>query len=210
MRKNHFQSLDAAFLNSAYLSELWAVQDLIRIKKKFSSQWTDGKEKQLNDETRHARLLLNLLHETGSAVVYSLKYSMQERLYRPYLDLSTASTLSESSIVHNMTESRALWIYKTYLKIRPESSFKNTIESIIEDEKGHFECNDFLIEESDLFLKKTLQAVDKLIFREVLPNTYGRLVYQNLQFWENYYKDCVFEKNYEKIETAQIKKSLIL
>jgi hypothetical protein len=183
-----FKTLDDAFLNTAYLSELWAVKDLVRIKKLFPKSWNADREQQLNDESNHARLLLNELKKNSKVIVEDLAFSMQERLYRKYINLSESNSISASGIVHNMTEARALWIYKTYLKVGTNQEYKNCILNIIEDEKRHFIYNTDCIDQQDGFLTASIRSVDKAIFRTILPMQFGRIIFNSEKFWNNYYE----------------------
>jgi len=186
----NFLSLDDAFLNTAYLSELWAVRDLVRIKKEFADCWNEDREKQLNDEARHARLLLDQLKMRSSFVVHDISYSMQERLYRKYINLGATESASAAAVVHNMTESRALWIYRTYMKLGKVEAYKKCIAEIIEDEKTHFITNASEINPADNFLAASLRAIDKALFRTILPYKYGNLIFNSIDFWQEYYVDA--------------------
>jgi hypothetical protein len=184
-----FNTPDDAFLNSAYLSELWAVKDLIRIKNLFPKNWSTDREQQLNDEVRHARLLLNELKKNSKVIVEDLAFSMQEKIYRKYINLSSYNTMSSSGIVHNMTEARALWIYKTYLKVGNNQEYKDCIVGIIEDEKKHFIYNTDVIDQQDSFFKTAINSIDKAIFRTILPMQFGRVIFNSDNFWKKYYTD---------------------
>ncbi|MFP5520669.1 MAG: hypothetical protein ACLGGX_12250 [Bdellovibrionia bacterium] len=181
-----FKDLDSAFINSAYLSELWAVQDLLRFKQDHPLEWSSEREKQLQDEVKHAASLLDCLRKQRVEVEMDVSYSMQERLYSKYINLSLARTPEEHAILHEMTEGRAVWIYKTYLKLRPDSPYKGALLQILEDEKNHFHLDNLSSAGSD-FLFKSLKAIDRMLFREVLPQKYGRKIFENQNFWEWYY-----------------------
>ncbi len=188
--QNTFPSLDVAFINSAYLSELWAVHDLLKMKKMHASNWTKSRENQLQDEIKHANILLNALKESKVEIVYDLSFSMQERLYKKYIDLSCSTKICEFSIVHEMTESRALWIYKTFLRINPQTKYKSLLLGIIDDEKNHFNL-DPEISHNDQFSKNAYFSIDKIIFRKLLPQKYGNKIFFNENFWTWYYSNSI-------------------
>jgi len=183
---SEFKKIEFAFLNSAYLSELWAVNDLLRFKKEYPNCWGLDRESQLIDEIKHANLLLNYLKDNNSFIIKDTKYSMQERLYRRFFNLGQTENMKEFSTVHEMSEERAVWIYKTFLKINPESPAKSIINEILMDEKNHFKINDIVKTDTTFFLKGPA-AVDKLLFRGYLPEKYGHQLFYNESFWVNYY-----------------------
>lgn len=188
MFNNLFRTADDAFINSAYLSELWAVKDLLRIKNEFPDSWNSFREKQLQDEVRHASSLLKVLKVHHGSYVDNHAYSMQERLYKKLINLSLSQSPGASAAVHNMTESRALWIYKTYKKFGKNSDYISCVNEIIEDEKDHFQCNASFLTKEDFFLEKCIKAIDKSLFKSILPNQYGNLLFLSHLFWDDYYK----------------------
>ncbi len=181
-----FTSIDEAFINSAYLSELWAVQDLLKLKNNYKLFWNAGREKQLQDEINHARILLDALKISSKTVITDLAYSMQERLYRKHFNLSLCHSVEQHALIHDMTESRAIWIYKTYMKINPNSKYNNIFRQILNDEQNHFNIDDSINQNSE-FTKASLKAVDRLIFRAYLPEKYGARIFENEEFWNWYY-----------------------
>lgn len=193
-----FKSNDDAFINSAYLSELWAIKDLVRIRDLHPSQWSSDKDIQLRDEVRHARLLRDQIKKNSDVFIDDIRYSMQERLYRKYINLNLTQTVSAAAAVHNMTESRAVWIYKTYMKVGHNNEYKDCVSKIVMDEKQHFIVNSNSINPLDNFLTSALLSTDKLLFRKVLPSTYGAIIFQSHSFWKDYYSEANFLKTHEK------------
>lgn len=188
-----FANCEQAFANSAYLSELWAVRDLRRQKVQFSASWNAQRENQLQDEARHARRFLDYLQKTSSPVVSDLSYSMQVRLYGPYVDLSATESVESAAAVHDLTEHRATWIYKTYLKHGRDLELKVICEEILEDEKTHFAINKGLSPSRDL--QQHLASIDRKIFREELPRKFGRIMLFSEEFWKDYFQGATTEKN---------------
>jgi hypothetical protein len=189
--KSH-PSLELAFLNSGYLSELWAVQDLLKVKNAHPDQWTNKREIQLQDEVRHARILLDQLKKAQSPIVCDLKFSMQERLYKPFVDLSKTQTIEESAAVHDLTERRATWIYKTFLRLSQNQEFIAVCKQIMNDEKNHFEVNASV--QCSPVLRSSLNGIDRFLFRKHLPEKYGRIMLLSQKFWSDYYDGAIFLK----------------
>lgn len=185
------KSFDDALMNSAYLSELWAVNDLLRLKDLCPDQWAAENESQLQDEIRHATLILNELKANDAFVVKDLKFSMQEKLYKPFINLSKAVNFSEVLTVHNMTEHRAVWIYKTYQRFGKNPAYKNLAEKIKNEETGHFQItsNKAKNELIGSILEHSLKALDSLIFDIQLPQKYGKLLFSSEAFWHDYYAE---------------------
>ncbi len=181
---------DDALINSAYLSELWAVNDLLRIKNMFPHAWSNERETQLQDEVRHANLLLTIMRSKDVPVIKDLNYSMQSRLYKPLIDLGKTATLSEAAIVHEMTERRAVWIYKTYRRVGIDKDYKNVALGICNDEEAHFNINQDQMNPSDLngALADAVFKIDKFLFNEYLPSKFGRIVFSSNDFWSYYYE----------------------
>ena len=183
---------DDALINSAYLSELWAVQDLSRMKKLHWDLWSPERETQLQDEVRHANMLLNVLKKKQAVVVKDLAYSMQERLYAHVVRLNSTHNMSEASLVHNMTERRAVWIYKTYQKVGQDPDYKEVVAEIYQDEKNHFAVNDHDIGSASLnhFLAENVKRADRFLFRKYLPEKFGSIIFNSEDFWNYYYQEA--------------------
>ena len=176
---------EIAFANSAYLSELWAVRDLVRIKK-LSNDWTDANEEQLQDEVRHARRLLDFLKGRTRHFVADLAYSMQERLYRPHIDLACSANLAEACTVHDVTERRAAWIYKTFLRVGSDQTLKEISREILDDEKRHAGLTSSYV--TDLALFGRLKDVDRKLFRKEIPVRFGPVLIHSDAFWTYYFE----------------------
>jgi rubrerythrin len=184
------KNFDDALMNSAYLSELWAVNDLLRLKLSFPEFWSSENEKQLQDEIRHAGMILNELKKNKSLVVKSTQFSMQERIYKKFFDLSKTDKFADTLAVHSMTEHRAVWIYKTYRKLGLNPSYRKLAEVIKNDEKGHFDIieNSIATLDHSPFLFYALSRIDSYIFNVFLVEKYGRLLFTSKQFWTDYYE----------------------
>lgn len=176
---------ELSFANSAYLSELWAVRDLVRIRDAFPDFWTAAKDSQLRDEVRHARLLFDFIKSGRCGVIMDLKFSMQIRLYMPYVDLSLSSTVEEATEVHDLTERRAAWIYRTYLRHGRSEPLKRICREILADEMQHSAINS--VTRGSPLLRAALQGTDRNIFRSDLPARYGRIMLFSNVFWSDYF-----------------------
>lgn len=178
---------ELAFANSAYLSELWAIRDLTRIKSLCPLQWKAENEDQLQDEVQHARLLLDFLKSTAQPIVNDLKFSMQERLYAKYVDLGKSTCLAEVCAVHDVTEWRAAWIYRTFIKNGQSAELKNISRVILEDEKRHAQVTGLGMQQSAALLTSALQGIDRRLFRREVPDRFGRKLIHNPDFWAFYF-----------------------
>jgi hypothetical protein len=180
---------DDALINSAYLSELWAVNDLIRLKNLYPDTWTPERETQLQDEVRHANMLLNTMRSKNSVIVKELAYSMQARLYGQFIDLGKTQSLIEAAQVHDMTERRAVWIYRTYRRVGRDKDYKNVANDICIDEQTHFDINKDQItkEHADSAFADAIVKIDSFLFNKYLPDKYGPIVFASEDFWSYYY-----------------------
>lgn len=176
---------EVAFANSAYLSELWAVRDLVRVKR-LSTDWMAANEEQLQDEVRHARRLLDFLKERTRYFVADLSYSMQERLYRSHIDLASSATLAEACTVHDVTERRAAWIYKTFLRVGDDQALKQISREILDDEKRHAGLTASYIVDRELFGR--LRTADRKLFRKEIPIQFGSILIHSAAFWTYYFE----------------------
>ena len=177
---------DDAFINSAYLSELWASMDLLRCKKS-GYNWSDEREVQLQDEIRHSNILLNSLKSQTKVLVKNLNYSMQERLYKQRVNLSQSANIGEVSHVHDVTERRAVWIYKTYLKMGNNPIYKVAVTEILADEKNHFAVNKKEAHPIRSLYAEHVRNIDYSIFKNILPAKYGQQLFSSQNFWVDYY-----------------------
>lgn len=187
------KSFDDALMNSAYLSELWAVNDLLRLKKVAPQSWTNENETQLQDEIRHASMILAELKKNNSVVVKDIKYSMQEKLYKPFIDLSSSNGMAEILTVHNMTEERAVWIYTTYQRFGKNAGYKKLAAQIKNEEAEHFKVTTDRKKNNLIgsLLDSSIKAIDGFIFNTHLPKKYGRLLFASEAFWNDYYQGAV-------------------
>lgn len=188
-------------MNSAYLSELWAVNDLLNFKKNFKLAWSDQREAQLQDEKKHARMCLSVLKTETQNVIYSLDYAMQETIFKKKWTLGHASSDEEFSAIQEVMENRALWIYRTYLKVGKNNRYKDVFKAIILDEKIHRQIGK---EKNIRFtpIYKSISTVDRYFFRTYLPSKYGQMLFSSPQFWNDYYQGYTESaKQPEKQET---------
>ncbi|MBC7766381.1 ferritin-like domain-containing protein [Arenimonas sp.] len=188
------QNKDDALINSAYLSEIWAVNDLIRLKSLFPSSWTIEREKQLQDEIRHANLLLNAMKTKKAVIVKDVNYSMQSRLYGEFLDLGKTQSLVEAAQVHEMTERRAVWIYRTYRRVGSDQDYKKVANEICQDEMEHFDINadQIMLKDLNILLSDSIIKIDNFIFQKYLPEKYGSIIFSSEDFWNFYYENAKY------------------
>ena len=180
---------EIAFANSAYLSELWAIRDLARVRALDPLRWGPQLDEQLRDEVRHARMLLEFLKSSSTEIVVDLNYSMQERLYRQYVDLGTSKTVGEVCAVHDVTEWRAAWIYRTFLKTGESAQLKQISSEILEDEKRHASMTGEVISSGEAsLLTSALRGIDRRLFRRDIPERFGRQLLHSSSFWSFYFE----------------------
>lgn len=180
---------DDALINSAYLSELWAVNDLLRLRSLFPESWTPERETQLQDEVRHANMLLNALKSKEAVIIKDLAYSMQAKLYGMFVDLGKTKSLVEAAQVHDMTERRAVWIYRTYRRVGKDKDYKTVANDICIDEQNHFDINSDQISQEDAgsAFADSIVKIDQFLFSKYLPEKYGSIVFASDDFWNFYY-----------------------
>ncbi len=180
---------DDALINSAYLSELWAVNDLLRLKNLYPAAWSPEREVQLQDEIRHANMLLHALRSKDSIIVKDLAFSMQAKLYGMFIDLGKTKSLIEAAQVHDMTERRAVWIYRTYRRVGTDRDYKKVANDICIDEQNHFDINSDQIGEEDAnsVFADSIVKIDQFLFSKYLPEKFGSIVFASDDFWNFYY-----------------------
>ena len=184
---------DHWWAESAYLSEWWAVWNL----QQMAVRWNLGDEfdSQIEDEMRHAKIFLDAMaaedHYPRTMWKNSEGYpinAMQEAIYRNVcgVDLHrlTMHNVDMFKQVHELTERRAIWIYKTYMKGGTVERYKDVCREIIEDEKGHIHPRP----QSDNPILNNLITTDKWVFLKFLPKLYnGMQLLQCPAFWNDYY-----------------------
>jgi len=186
---------DHYWAESAYLSEWWAVWNL----ECSAAHWNLGDEfdSQLEDEVRHVRMFADAMAAEGHKPRFMWKTSegypvnsMQEVIYGGVcgLDLRrlTMHNVEMFKQVHEVTERRAIWIYKTYITGGNVERYKDVCREIIEDERGHIHPRP----KSDNLVLNNLIKMDKWAFLKFLPKHYnGMQLLQCLDFWNDYYCD---------------------
>lgn len=181
---------DNQLIESAYLSELWAVNNIKRHETKYGSI---DLAMQLDDEERHAAILLEALRAEGYEPLHDTAYSMQEVIYRNWLGLDldrfTDIDRAHFCFAHEVTERRAIWIYRTYIRGGQNSRFKEICAQIIDDERGHIHAMEPTNESMENLMRK-----DRLIFRKYIPGEYGSMnLLETPQFWSDYYGEGLKE-----------------
>jgi hypothetical protein len=172
------------FINSAYLSELWAFENLkqMYVNKKFVDEET---YQQMIDEERHARMLRNILIQHNFNPIDELKFAMQEVLYKKvcHVDYSIYEhEKSEFSGMHTIMEKRAIWNYKTFLLGSKNDELKKVVRLIIKDEKQHIRK----VPKSKNLME--LEKQDRWLYRNYLYLKYNKMnLLQCLEFWEKYF-----------------------
>jgi hypothetical protein len=178
---------EAMFLNSAYLSELWAAIELEKSLNFGFSIETKLIESQIQDEYRHAKMIKRLLQENGFDVNEDLRFSMQQSLH---LNLSLFPEFNNSNPeliwgFHEIMERRAVWNYKTSLRLGFSEKFVPVLKKIIEDEKSHLGRH--LVNWKNPTLTQWVTS-EKDLFRRRIPKAYGLFDHlHNPKFWSDYY-----------------------
>lgn len=181
------QNWQDALINSAYLSEQWAVRHILVMKERYPEKWTNGLDLQLEDELRHSRIIKAVLTKHSPVVVDNLKFSMQENLYkgvcglRPQFDIHATSFEAFTDLMWIM-ERRALWIYFVYNRIGSNPDYKKVFKSIIEDEKTHVHEKP---QPSPYF--NIVSKADNYLFTNFIPQTWTQNSFTNEGFWDWYY-----------------------
>lgn len=181
---------DNQFMESAYLSELWASYDIKNKIKQFGQQALDaGFQKQYEDELRHAQMIKSvMIIECGYNYKFSdVTFAMQIVIYHRLcgLDLSAISGGSFEMFkqVHEITERRAIWIYKTYMWGGNNERYKTVLKQIMKEEEDHFRRENF----SNKVIE-SVKIMDKWAYQKYLPKYYnGMNLLKCKQFWDDYY-----------------------
>jgi len=189
---------EKSFLLSAMSSELWAAS---HIKKFFNigniNNLSFDREKvtnQIEDELSHSRSLEGILLIKGSyALRKEPRAGMQEILYKNIAGIIPPSIEYKDEEYfwdyHEIMEKRAIWIYKTVVRVTSCPIIKIVLNKIIKEEAGHI--NNKL---SGNFRTKQLIQADEWLFKEYIPKEYGTLNLLDCdKFWEDYWQKLVDE-----------------
>ena len=112
--KIHQENLEHCFINSAFLSELWAAKD-IKAKIDMGLISSDQAQAQLDDEYRHAEVLFKMMKKLDFAPCEDIQFAMQNVLYKRIMNVDLASVHGDQKYfwgIHEITEKRALFNYK--------------------------------------------------------------------------------------------------
>ena len=202
--------LDHYWATSALLSEWWAVINIEHMSREYDIY--DEMYSQLCDEVRHMTILREAMEAENyvppftQQYVYTPlgtrldhmtpKYSMQEVIYHSVCGINLAQLTCHGvdmfKEVHEVTERRAVWIYKTYIKGGKVERYKDVCRQIIEDEKGHIHKRP----RTDNPVMKNLHDLDRWVFLKHLPAHYnGMQLLECPEFWDDYYTDNLTTAN---------------
>lgn len=189
LSKINDESLEHCFINSAYLSELWAANDIAaKISSGLISK-IDAQE-QLDDEHRHADLLFKMMRKLGFSPSEDINFSMQNVLYKSTLKIDLSATNNDLSFfwgAHEVTEKRAIFNYKSYLLGGTIDSYKKILRVIINDERGHFKKINLKQDNINKIFK-----ADKFLHRVHLYNHYNKMnLLRSKSFWIDYFSDNI-------------------
>lgn len=173
------------FINAAYLSELWAAEDLKRklangqIDKSFSSQ--------MDDEYRHAEMLRRSMRHCGYDYCDSIEYAMQNRLFKDLagFDLTNyGENQFEYIQMHNVLERRAIVNYKGFCIGGKSETYRKLLRLIISDERSHIDKKTKKGPNSENIVFR----LDQKIHRDILSKKYNRLnLLESPEFWSIYF-----------------------
>lgn len=192
-------SYDEYFINSAYLSELWAVQDL---KKKLDLNIGAKSllEDQIADEIRHAQMLRNSLLNVGFSVCDDIRFAMQEVIHFHTALIDPKDVESQPELFwsfHEIMERRAIWNYRTCIVGGIAPAYRAVLKRIIKDEKGHLTGRPLY---RDHALVKRWIAADAWVFNHHIKQYYNNLnLLKSHQFWKDYYSDQLVKPASAKI-----------
>lgn len=178
------ENTDHYFINSAYLSELWAAHDL-KAKAEFGFK-SSNLAQQIDDEFRHAEMLKKAMISHGFEPIHDLKFAMQNVIYKKICALDLSETYSNEQIflgVHEITEKRALWNYKTYIRGGNNNMYKKILTQIIKEEQAHFRKIDLTNP-----VLESIHNLDYWVHRTYIGGKYNNFdLLRCLDFWKNYF-----------------------
>lgn len=180
---------DHYFINTAYLSELWAAQD---IEEKIGAGLISKKEAQdqVDDEFRHAEMLRKMMLRFGFKPCDDVAYAMQNILYKSICELDLKKVEGDVLYfwgIHEVMETRAIWNYKSYTRGGRLEEYKKVLRIIVQDERSHFKSVDL----SYPATKKVYDA-DRWLHRVYLYEKYNKMnLIQCPNFWTRYFSDAV-------------------
>lgn len=175
---------DHYFINSAYLSELWAAHDLqAKLNWGFRSS---NLTQQIDDELRHAEMLKKAMQTQGFEPIHDTKFAMQNVIYKKICALELSETFSSEQVflgVHEIMEKRALWNYRTYIIGGNNNTYKKILAQIIKEEKAHFRNIDL----SNPILE-SINKLDYWVYRSYIAKKYNNVdLLRCLDFWKDYF-----------------------
>lgn len=183
------QNTDNAFINFSYLSEKYLAVQL----EQFSSSLSSYEKEILNDEKRHAALLLNALKkfEQESNIEHSLKCSIYEAVYVRLggFDFNKINSFGDFKCVQAIIERRARILYLRFMRRTTNELYKKILSQIIEDEKKH-EAHNFSEPQSSIFFE--FDEIDRQVWRVLLKEhtTDGSSGQFGLQFWQTIFDNA--------------------
>ncbi len=181
--------LEHKFINSAYLSELWAAQDLEE-KRNYFHQASLNIDKQIEDEYRHALMLKKGMTYLGYEPIEDVKFAMQNVIFKSVCNIDLKNSYSSPElflITHEVMERRALWNYRTYRLGGTIDYYKDILNKIIEDEKGH--VRNLVVTHPQGLL---IQKADRWAHRQHLAKHYNKMnLLESSDFWNDYFSDSL-------------------
>ncbi len=177
------------FLNSAYLSELWAARDLESFLAFCPKEMASQVENQIEDEYRHSAQIKRSILNAGFPVEEDLTLSMQKNLHFRFGIVPEKSYLQDHALLvgfHELMERRAVWNYRTALRTGMDKQFHSLLKQILQDEKSHIDGFSANWAHPTLQLWKNQEYE---FFRTRLPRAYGLGDHvHNTNFWDHYFK----------------------
>ena len=190
------------FINSAFLSELWAAHDLEE-KKSYFKIPDVLIDQQIEDEYRHAKMLRKSIENYGIKPILDTKYAMQNIIYKSVCGLNLKNTYSSMDLfwsMHEIMEKRAIWNYKTFNLGGKSATYKSILKNILLDEKNHLKKKEISNPKSEHISK-----LDRWVHRIHFFKFYNRMnLLDSPKFWEDYFSDNLVKAEFDVIGSVKV------
>lgn len=171
---------DQEFLKWSHISEKWLYDYLLQNCKSIDLPQEEFLEI-VDDEKRHTQIFKNLLHVFKIEAYQDPKQSFHYSIYTQLggVDWSKLNSTEKKAMLA-VSERRAVFLYKAYIKNGQNEQIKKTLKTVLRDELRHARA---YLDESDPAFQWA-QNLDKKVWT-CLEEKYGPKAQQENLFWSD-------------------------
>lgn len=180
---------DKEFLKWSHISEKWLYDYLVQ-----NAQDMDMPEEEfleiIDDERRHTQIFKNLLQVFKIDAYDDPKQSFHYSIYTQLAGVDWLKlSKNEKKAMLAISERRAVFLYKAYIKNGQNEQIKKTLKTVLKDELRH--ARTYLDESDPAF--QWAKNIDKKVWT-YLERKYGDKAQQENLFWSDLKKNQLFTK----------------